>query len=342
MKKSGIYAKLIVALIVALMATALVGCGNNSNVTQKPLPEITENNVTTDAPAAEEPTTEETVTLVPAPTKDLQLLSPDGTKVIQEFDLPEGYTLVSDASSNNIKLIGEFNCYELIGNITSYGLFDHSKDFRNVTYTINRLKENNIPYTVVDETWSEYDEKFIVPIEIEIISGSNSNVWTNMAPELPEGKAEQIAEQIGIDVSEFSTDTSYSRHAFNLFIKGNYCIYTVLYDNNIGIGEGFDEHKNYIEYTNGKDFTYEYYKYFSENGNASKYDKIEYPNVNKITLINADESYTIRVKVSNLLDINVSSDELDAAGLGSMRTSELNYEKRAADGIAAYIVAKYF
>lgn len=99
-------------LLAGIMAVSLVGCGddgksnNNNNFTDKFQPTSTDTAVngteaTTDV--AEKPTEVETPT--PEPEKNvITLMSADGKKVIHEFDIPDGYTVVSDKKSNHVEL----------------------------------------------------------------------------------------------------------------------------------------------------------------------------------------------------------------------------------------------
>ena len=104
-------------LLAGIMAVSLVGCGddgksnNNNNITDKFQPTSTDTAVngteaTTDV--VEKPTEIETTT--PEPEKNvITLMSADGKKVIHEFDIPEGYTVVSDKKSNHVELAKDDN-----------------------------------------------------------------------------------------------------------------------------------------------------------------------------------------------------------------------------------------
>ncbi len=117
-------------LLMIVMAVSLVGCGddgksndNNGNVADKVQPTTTDTavNATTGDPVTtnteteiltSEHVTEEITTseLATEPQKNMfTLLSADGSVVIKEFNVPKGYTVVSDNSSNHIYLIKDDN-----------------------------------------------------------------------------------------------------------------------------------------------------------------------------------------------------------------------------------------
>lgn len=109
-------------LLAGIMAVSLVGCGddgksnNNNNITDKFQPTSTdtavngtESNtgdpVTPYEPGASGPTNSQVETPTPEPEKNvITLMSADGKKVIHEFDIPDGYTVVSDKKSNHVEL----------------------------------------------------------------------------------------------------------------------------------------------------------------------------------------------------------------------------------------------
>lgn len=110
-------------LLMIVMAVSLVGCGddgksndNNSNVadlfnptTSDTAVNSAESNtgdpVTPYVPGASGPTNSQVETPTPEPEKNvITLMSADGSKAIHEFNIPEGYTVVSDKKSNHVEL----------------------------------------------------------------------------------------------------------------------------------------------------------------------------------------------------------------------------------------------
>ena len=112
-------------LLMLVMAVSLVGCGdddksnknsNNGNVADLFNPTTsdtavngTESNtgdpVTPYEPGASGPTNSQVETPTPEPEKNvITLMSADGKKIIHEFDIPDGYTVVSDKKSNHVEL----------------------------------------------------------------------------------------------------------------------------------------------------------------------------------------------------------------------------------------------
>ena len=83
------------------MTLSLVGCGSDEKKPTSTDTAVNGTEATTDV--AEKPTEVETPT--PEPEKNvITLMSADGKKVIHEFDIPEGYTVVSDKKSNHVEL----------------------------------------------------------------------------------------------------------------------------------------------------------------------------------------------------------------------------------------------
>ena len=108
-------------LLAGIMAVSLVGCGddgktnNNNNFADKFQPttntavDATEvpsgDPVTPYEPGASGPTNSQVETPTPEPEKNvITLMSADGKKIIHEFDIPDGYTVVSDKKGNHIEL----------------------------------------------------------------------------------------------------------------------------------------------------------------------------------------------------------------------------------------------
>lgn len=88
-------------LLMLAMMLSLVGCGSDDKKPTSTDTAVNGTEATTDV--AEKPTEVETPT--PEPEKNvITLMSADGKKVIHEFDIPEGYTVVSDKKSNHVEL----------------------------------------------------------------------------------------------------------------------------------------------------------------------------------------------------------------------------------------------
>lgn len=88
-------------LLMLAMMLSLVGCGSDDKKPTSTDTAVNGTEATTDV--AEKPTEVETPT--PEPEKNvITLMSADGKKIIHEFDIPEGYTVVSDKKSNHVEL----------------------------------------------------------------------------------------------------------------------------------------------------------------------------------------------------------------------------------------------
>ena len=88
-------------LLMLAMTLSLVGCGSDEKKPTSTDTAVNGTEATTDV--AEKPTEVETPT--PEPEKNvITLMSADGKKVIHEFDIPDGYTVVSDKKSNHVEL----------------------------------------------------------------------------------------------------------------------------------------------------------------------------------------------------------------------------------------------
>ena len=102
--------KLLSMLLIAAMAVTLVACGTDEkpskddNDNKKPTNTVVD---ATETPSTDvvETTPAEVETETPEPEKNvITLLSPDGSKVIHEFPIPNGYTVTSDKKSNHVVL----------------------------------------------------------------------------------------------------------------------------------------------------------------------------------------------------------------------------------------------
>ena len=93
-------------LLMLAMMLSLVGCGSDDKKPTSTDTAVNGTEATKDV--AEKPTEVETPT--PEPEKNvITLMSADGKKVIHEFDIPEGYRVVSDKKSNHVELAKDDN-----------------------------------------------------------------------------------------------------------------------------------------------------------------------------------------------------------------------------------------
>ena len=124
-------------LILFLVGTLslLAGCSSSKN-NDTPPSQSTENDVEPSDTPTPNPTEQPTSTPMPTPTETptpepeknvITLMSADGKKVIHEFDIPEGYTVVSDKKGNHIEL-AKLNQLFVNNNINVHGLGINQED----------------------------------------------------------------------------------------------------------------------------------------------------------------------------------------------------------------------
>ena len=131
-------------LLMLAMTLSLVGCGSDDKKPTSTDTAVngTESNtgdpVTPYEPGASGPTNSQVETPTPEPEKNvITLMSADGKKVIHEFDIPEGYTVVSDKKGNHIELAkddNEFIKIEIISGVNKTLL----STFANTSYSADK------------------------------------------------------------------------------------------------------------------------------------------------------------------------------------------------------------
>ena len=278
-------------LLAGIMAVSLVGCGddgktnNNGNnfadmfnpTTTDTAVNGTENNtgdpVTPYEPGASGPTNSQVETPTPEPEKNvITLMSADGKKVIHEFDIPEGYTVISDKKSNHVELIknenDEFNIkIEIYSGLNSHAL---SAKYAPVSTAEKRY-------------WQE-----------EVDSYSNTNITIKTVEERikettnkREQSKKEFSNESGIDIKYFNESLSdvyrksYPGYAYDTVIEEYHAAYMNHY-------QGYPCDANYWDDKNYDDDPYTFTMYCY---NISNFDEA----TNITTYVPENEHFTIKI-----------------------------------------------
>ena len=144
--------KLLSLLLIATMAVSLVACGTDekpskdNNDNKKPTNTVVD---ATDTPSTDvvETTPAEVETETPEPEKNvITLLSPDGSKVIHEFPIPDGYTVTSDKKSNHVVLEKDDDATIKVELVSGPCAEVFSNVYRNIDITFDNDKSLIYPF----------------------------------------------------------------------------------------------------------------------------------------------------------------------------------------------------
>uniref|UniRef100_UPI004057BDBE hypothetical protein n=1 Tax=Acetatifactor sp. TaxID=1872090 RepID=UPI004057BDBE len=172
-------------LLVVVMAISLVGCGSkdetvaDTNTTEKieevesieddSQDEVMEAQVGVSGPADEVPAEiVEELVVEEVKSNVITLTSPDGSEIVQEFEIPEGYTVVSDLTSNCIELVDDdkdFVKIEIISGVSPDVLMawinDGSKEYWEKIGNVMGISiDDYMVDTLYTKTYELYDTKY--------------------------------------------------------------------------------------------------------------------------------------------------------------------------------------
>ena len=182
-------------LLMLAMTLSLVGCGSDDKKPTSTDTAVNGTEATTDV--AEKPTEVETPT--PEPEKNvITLMSADGKEVVHEFNIPNGYTVVSDKKGNKIELTQDTNAFvkvEIFSGVNNrcepYDFYsEYPPQYDSETMTVDMTNHTN-------------DEKYITSRELYINSDNSDYKNTKKSKPLPDNKTYTIKVTTEFNETEF-------------------------------------------------------------------------------------------------------------------------------------------